>query len=792
MLWIVKWMVRLILKNPWFVQLAPRIFFVSFRLGEIYAYAGQFSVAYEAYIRAIRAKPYKRDGYEQASRAAQAANKREQWVQFLYEMKERADARAVPLLYIAWDDSTLSPSERLSLLNEAFVRAPHDPVVIETVVKEYIAQQRSGDLVEHPVMESIDRLKAKTCEKLLDLTLMKEGEAAYIRISEKMAMCGEDKITAVWQGAVLSDDERDRERPEAVKERLKRRYFSGDVTDEQLVQLSKSDRELAPFCLMLLYRKGVLLNDGDTLHHCAERLLAFQSPHTLKGLDLYTLGNRLMAHRRYEQAVALFRLLLETGKRRGDVLGKLTACYRALGRLSEALDCAEAESRLNRYVHVTEKVAIVKAERDLPERLSREQAQAQDKGRVRLRGLVVENGGKPAVLHVLNNSFPYSLNGYAVRSKYIVENQAVLGFKPSVVTRLGFPYVRAGSGITEEVVEGIRYFRLTDDIYSPSKQPLDRYLAKYRHTIKQVVPKVQPQLVHAASNFYNGYPAMGAARAYGLPFIYEVRGFWEMSRGAFIKGYAQSEKFRVHHEMEFQVIQEADHVVAISESLKRYMVDAGIAPHKITVVPNAVDVRFFSPQAKDEQLIRQYGLKDKTVVGFIGSVTPYEGLDNLLRAVAVLDRADVMVCIVGSGSALQALKRLAHTLNIADRVIFAGRVPFSAVKRYYSVIDIFPFPRIRSRVSELVTPLKPFEAMAMERAVLVSDVGALQEMVIDGETGLYFNSEDARDLADKLEALITDREKRHYLASNGRKWVSEKRDWRVVSRQYERIYDQLT
>ena len=149
------------------------------------------------------------------------------------------------------------------------------------------------------------------------------------------------------------------------------------------------------------------------------------------------------------------------------------------------------------------------------------------------------------------------------------------------------------------------------------------------------------------------------------------------------------------------------------------------------------------------------------------------------------------VLIVGDGAALPALKHLASESSASDHVIFTGKVPHEDVERYYSLIDIAPFPRLSLPVTEMVSPLKPFEAMAMEKLVIASNVAALEEIVSDGETGLLFEKDNPESLTEVLLRSIQDSQLRQDLGKKARQWVIENRDWKILSQKVTQLYDSL-
>ncbi|MDR6227026.1 glycosyltransferase [Desmospora profundinema] len=459
-------------------------------------------------------------------------------------------------------------------------------------------------------------------------------------------------------------------------------------------------------------------------------------------------------------------------------------CRRELGRVEEALASVEEEHRLRPTTGTQRKRAILQDEVEL----ARSPLQIPDAG---------GSKGTPVsgrVLHVLNNTLPYTSNGYAIRSQAILRFQKERGFRPVVATRLGFPEGKSHeTGVLREAVDGLLAYRLVDADHRLRFTPIHTYLKRYAEALERVVEEVRPEAIHAASNFFNGYPAAVAARSHGIPFIYEVRGFWEMTRAAAVEGYDGSAKYESHRRMEREVIHAADQVVVIGETLKEYLMDEGVSADKITVVPNGVDTRQFEPLPPDLELAAQWGLEGKRVIGFIGSITPYEGLDDLIQAFARLsdERDDLRLLIVGGGRELPRLKEWASRLQVRDRVIFTGRVAHSEVPRYYSLVDLCPFPRMGASVCELIPPLKPLEAMALAKTVLVSDLPALREMVRDGETGIVFRSGDVDALTDALAQALHAPGEAGRMGRHAREWVLQNRDWRDVVIRYRQVYDRV-
>ena len=401
------------------------------------------------------------------------------------------------------------------------------------------------------------------------------------------------------------------------------------------------------------------------------------------------------------------------------------------------------------------------------------------------------------VLYVLHRSLPYSSVGYSIRSQGLIRALRGTGYDVVGVTRLGFPWdeVAAARSIPEyETVQTVPYIRLPAGPTDPRDLSIQDFIAAYSDRIVELARLRRPSLLHAASNFVTGAATVRAARKLGVPCVYEVRGLWEYTMIAQRPGRESSELFQMHARSEAEVSQAADVVLAITQAVKEILVDRGVAESKILIAPNGVDPISFCPREPDQALLDELGMKNKVVLGFIGSITVYEGLDLLFHAIAMLDRErrDKIGCIVvGDGPHLDDLRGLAQSLGLVDHIHFAGRVPHDAVQQYYSVVDIAPFPRRGVPVCELVSPLKPFEAMSMRKLVICSDVAALAEIIQDGRTGLLHKKDDPRSLSQVIARVLDEPTLRQHLAEEGCRWVKQERDWNIVASRIADTYRSL-
>lgn len=398
------------------------------------------------------------------------------------------------------------------------------------------------------------------------------------------------------------------------------------------------------------------------------------------------------------------------------------------------------------------------------------------------------------VLHVLDHSLPY-FSGYSFRSDYIIRTQRRLGFQPFVVTS------PKHEDFTEarETRDGIEYFRLGWPSFyvlpKPNTVPLLKQAACVAELTKQLTrlaAELKVDLIHAHSPALNGLAAGKAARQLGLPCVYELRYYEEdaaVDRG---KLKFNSPLYRLSRGLEWEALRRADRVVTICEALRDDLVARGVPAEKLFQAPNGVDTDVFTPREPDADLIARYGLQGQTVLGFIGSFYLYEGLEILVRAFLQLlnQRNDVKLLLAGEGEVEASLRQLIP-LDKQAQIIFAGKVPHSQVKNYYSVIDVLVYPRVRSRLTELTTPLKPLEAMAMQRLVVGSDIGGLRELVRDGETGCLVAPESVTALTDCLARLAANPTERAALAQRGRAFVVRERAWERIVERYFGIYGGL-
>jgi PEP-CTERM/exosortase A-associated glycosyltransferase len=346
-----------------------------------------------------------------------------------------------------------------------------------------------------------------------------------------------------------------------------------------------------------------------------------------------------------------------------------------------------------------------------------------------------------------------------------------------------------------ETVDGIDFHRTQapPPIISPFGEL--RQIWAFARRIDAVVEAFEPDILHAHSPVLGALAALRVARKRGLPLLYEIRAFWEDAAVGNGTGREGSLRYRATHALETWAVRKVDAVAVICEGLRGDLLQRGIDPAKILVSPNGVDLSVFGdPLPHDTALARSLGLEGAEIVGFIGSFYDYEGLDDLIAAMPMLvdSRPNAHLMLVGGGPMEEALRAQAALSPVAEHIRFIGRVPHTEVDRYYSLADILAYPRKRMRLTDLVTPLKPLEAMAQRRLVAASDVGGHRELIRDGETGTLFPPGDPEAMARSIAGLLADRGAWEPRRERGRAFVEAERNWAVNVTRYASVYQKLT
>ncbi|HEX8667961.1 MAG TPA: TIGR04063 family PEP-CTERM/XrtA system glycosyltransferase [Allosphingosinicella sp.] len=394
------------------------------------------------------------------------------------------------------------------------------------------------------------------------------------------------------------------------------------------------------------------------------------------------------------------------------------------------------------------------------------------------------------ILHVLDHSLPLH-SGYSFRTRAIVTAQKARGLHVACLT--GVRHSKGGAD--PETIEGIDFYRTPAPPAALSPLREWREVRALERRLEEVVEAWRPDQLHVHSPVLNALAALPVAKRRGLPLLYEIRAFWEDAAVGNGTGREGSARYRVSKALETWACSRADSVAVICEGLRRDLVARGIKPAKIIVSPNGVDMSLFgNPLAPDLNLARRLGLEGADVVGFIGSFYDYEGLDDLIAAMPLLmgKRPKAHLILVGGGPMEEALKAQAQASPARERIHFVARVPHHEVDRYYGLIDILAYPRKAMRLTELVTPLKPLEAMAQRKLVVASNVGGHRELIEDGVTGTLFPAGDPQALCDALDTLFANRAQWDGRRDVARRFVERNRNWASNISNYMPAYQRLT
>jgi len=397
------------------------------------------------------------------------------------------------------------------------------------------------------------------------------------------------------------------------------------------------------------------------------------------------------------------------------------------------------------------------------------------------------------ILHVLDHSLPLQ-SGYSFRTAALLREQRAMGWE---TVHLTTPKHYAPSADEEEVA-GLKYFRTNVPSSFARRAPVLNNAMVVRDTrrrMEELWTTLRPDIIHAHSPCLNGLAALRVARKHGVPLVYEMRASWEDAAVDHGSTRAGSLRYRLSRRLETSVVKRADAIVAICEGLAGDIEARGVPREKISIVRNAVNVADFALiDRPDAELQAQLGLGAGPVLGFIGSLYGYEGISVLIQALPLMlrERPDTRVLLVGGGPAEGELREAAASVGVLDRVRFLGRVPHADVRRYYSVMDLLVYPRKSTRLTELVTPLKPLEAMSLGRRFIASEVGGHRELLPGFLHESLFAADDPRDLARVALSVIASRAEWPALLARARGYVSDQCTWSLSAARYRDVYAGLT
>jgi len=386
------------------------------------------------------------------------------------------------------------------------------------------------------------------------------------------------------------------------------------------------------------------------------------------------------------------------------------------------------------------------------------------------------------VLHILYQSLP-NISGSSIRSRDILNNQLKVGIEPIVITS---PFQNPKTnGKSVEEIDGIKYYRTfsnNNELVNENKSSIFLQIKKFFRVISftfkvyRIAKKEQVDVIHAHAMFFCVIAGKSTSIILNKPLIYEVRSLWE----------ERFKKNNIFNYLIFSLITFletfcmflADHIIVINQNLKTELQNRFILKkRKITVVENAVDL---------DRIITSKNTRNELVFGYIGTLSPIEGLDLLIKAFNNLNLSNKLL-IFGGGIELKNLKKLSASNN---NIIFKGKISSSEIIKAYNQIDIIVNPRKSSYLTNSVTPLKTIEAMAYKKLVLASDVGGIKELIKDGKTGILFKSGSTNRLEKALKEILVSNDLNEII-DNAYDYIHKQRNWYYNAKLYDKLYCDL-
>ncbi|OLL28691.1 glycosyltransferase WbuB [Burkholderia sp. SRS-W-2-2016] len=393
------------------------------------------------------------------------------------------------------------------------------------------------------------------------------------------------------------------------------------------------------------------------------------------------------------------------------------------------------------------------------------------KRRAPARSFDADGGG---LLYVAASALPYHTSGYTTRTHEVIRAMTSAGGRVHAMTRPGYPFDRIdrlNDALSEQTQVGeVQYLHAAGPA---NNRPVLLYAMQAARVIAQQAKQHRVSIIHAASNHVNALPALLAARQLGIPFQYEMRGLWELTRISRTPHYEGRQGFKQGLQLEGLVARHADRVFVISEQLGRFArARWGIDKERMFLLPNCVEPERFASLASHE-------IQHDTI-GYAGSLMAYEGLDTLIDAVAQLRTRGVRISVslIGDGEARASLESQVQRLGLSEQIRFLGRMSPQNAQETLSRCALVCIPRKPFKVCEIVPPIKLVEAMAMSKPVIVPDLPVFRDEMGERPAGWFFKAGDATDLARVIETAMSDRAALAALGERAKEYATKQRCWR--------------
>lgn len=390
----------------------------------------------------------------------------------------------------------------------------------------------------------------------------------------------------------------------------------------------------------------------------------------------------------------------------------------------------------------------------------------------------------PKILMALHAGEPDFVNGYTRRSHEILRALQAEHCNVTAILRQHGETIQPA-----KTLDDIHYDRLRP--FTAQGDGISDYTQAYQMALREAVDRIKPDIIHAASNHITGFAAACAAREAGLPFIYEVRGLWEVTRASVEPGFRDTVGYAAQRRMEIEVAKNADRLLVNGSALSEVFQQAGIPENRIRIAHNGCTPGDFDKAAEIAPALRaRWNLDERPVIGFVGSLTPYEGLMDVLTACQSLPMQSYQLLFVGDGPARPTLEAAVARLGLSAQTHFTGRVTPQEARASYGLIDIAPLVRPDTPVARLTPPLKPLDVMAGRSALVVSDLPPLREFAAE-KRGIVVKPGDVNALTSTLGDLLSAPQKRAALATTARHWVETNRRWAHTAALIAKTYQEV-
>ena len=400
------------------------------------------------------------------------------------------------------------------------------------------------------------------------------------------------------------------------------------------------------------------------------------------------------------------------------------------------------------------------------------------------------------ILYLVYSTIEYENYGYTIRTHYLLKNVNSDNHNVIGVTRYGYPFDKENGYYKnipkeETIIDGVKYIKLLNQTDNFNSCNIIDYLKKYITSVIKMAIQTNAKIIHATTNYWNGLAAIYAAKYLGIKSIYELRGLWNEGVIANRPEIKNSDMLSMIMNQERKILDNVDKIITINQPIKQKLIEYGYDENRIKVIYNAVNTELFQFNESYREYLRKENkiANDEIVIGYIGTISNYEGIEYILYCIKKLDK--VKLVLIGDGLYKNDIMNQINQLNINNKVIHYNKMNHQDVIKYYNMFDIVAYPRKECDLCMTTSSYKVFEAMSMGLPIIVSQLEAWNEIIDDNINGLYCEPDNIEDLLQKIMLLIEDEELRKTLGNNAREWVIKNREWKNTGEELMKFYDEM-